>query len=276
MSGTISLTLTGLQLFPAGSFVSVSASSVTGSFSFANFDGTDPSGQFTLTISGFQLSIGQAFLLTTNGNITITPDQSVIATIASATISSPDFSGLGQATVTNLQITQTGFSLGSLTLTSGPSPPALSNFLSFSSVTITFTNFSFAYSSSPTVSGTVSVAATNVVLFPSVSFLDVKLGNLNGSYTFDAPGFLTFNNVNLSIPIGNAVTITLTNVSLTPDQTVIASGNATVTLTLLTGMPSGTINGFQLMRTGFSISSFSVGTTAPISIGNYLTLAMSR
>ena len=64
---------------------------VTGTYSFANFDGTSPSGQLSFMLSGFTLSIGQAFLLTASGTVTFTPDQTVIATIGMATITSPDF-----------------------------------------------------------------------------------------------------------------------------------------------------------------------------------------
>ena len=73
VTGTVSLTLMGVQLFPAGGWVTSQATSVTGSYSFGGFDGNDPSGQLSLTIAGFQMSIGQAFLLTANGNITISP-----------------------------------------------------------------------------------------------------------------------------------------------------------------------------------------------------------
>ena len=148
----------------------------------------------------------------------------------------------------------------------------MGDFLSFSSVTVSFSNFAFVYGagSTPSVNGTVTVIANNVVLFPSVSFLDVKLGNLTGSYDFDAPGFLTFSNVNMTIPIGNALTITLTGVSLTPDAAdgVIASGSATLTSSLFTGLPALTINNFQVTKTG--ISFYANLTATDVGIGDFL------
>ena len=134
-------------------------------------------------------------------------------------------------------------------LTATTEPTAFSDILSFTSLSFTFTNFAFDYSAtgSPAVSGTIGVTADNVVLFPGISFLNVPLGDLTGSYTFDAPGVLTFNNVNLTIPIGEAMTISLTNVSFTPDQTVMASGNATITSGLFPGL-TASVTGFQLMR----------------------------
>ena len=271
VSGTISLTLTGVQLFPQGNWVQFQASSVTGSYSFAGFDGTDPSGQLSLTVTGFQLSIGNAISITAAGNVTITPDEATIATVASATISSPDFPSL-TATISNLQITQTGFALGTLALTANTEPTAFSDILSFTSLSFTLTNFAFNYSptGSPTVSGTIGVTADNVVLFPGISFLDVPLGNLTGSYTFDAPGVLTFNNVNLTIPIGEAMTISLTNVSFTPDQTVMASGNATITSGLFPGLTAA-VTDFQLMGPGFTLNAELKANN--VSIGNFLSFA---
>ena len=183
-----------------------------------------------------------------------------IATIASATISSPDFSGLGQIVINNLQLTQTGFTLGTLTLTSGQSPAAIGTFLSFSAASpLTFNNFSFVYGSTPECYWCLrGCDGERCRSFPGRQVsLDVKLGNLSGTYTFDAPGFLTFSNVNITIPIGQAVTIQLTGVSLTPDAAngVIASGSATITANLFSGTALTTsITGFQLMKTGFSFN----------------------
>ena len=88
-----------------------------------------------------------------------------------------------------------------------------------------------------------------MVLFPNVSFLDVALGNLNGSYTFDAPGALTFNNINLTIPIGNALSLQFTGVTFTPDQpTVLSFTSATVTSNLIPGL-TGSITNFTLTST---------------------------
>ena len=271
LTGTIMVTLTNAALFPNGGFVTMQANTATGSFSFANFDGALPSGQLSFTISGFQLNIGQAFKLTAT-SVTISPDQTVIATITSATISSPDFPSLS-ALISNLQITQTGFTLGTLALTAQQPPTALGEILSFSSLSITFTNVAFTYSttSSPTISGTVGVTADNVYLFPGVSFLDVSLGNLSGSYTFDAPGVLTFNNVNLTIPIGEAMTISLTGVSFTPDQPVMASGNATITSSLFPGL-TATVQGFELMSTGFTLNQVILSANN-VTIGSFLSFS---
>ena len=347
VSGSVSLMLSNVKLFPQGGFVTVGTTSVTGTYSFSNFDGTSPSGQLSLTVSGFTMSIGNAFLLTTNGDITVTPGQSVIATIASATISSPDFSGLGQATVTNFQLTQTGFTLGNLTLTSGSSPTFLGSILTFDSVSISFANFAFvyggtindsftiptnapvtsvalthnpttgtplsvtvngtlltlttdytvmtttisnvtttsivfthaqsgsvqvAYTTAASITGTVTVSAKNVVLFPSVSFLDIKLGNVAGSYTFDAPGDLSLTIPSFSFSIGEAITLSLGSVTITPDDaTVLSATNVQVTSPLLAGFV-GTINSLTITKTGLTISDAAI-SIGPVSIGNFLSFS---
>ena len=152
--------------------------------------------------------------------------------------------------------------------------PAIGNILSFTNATISFTNVSFNYGATPTVAGTVTVSVTNGVLFPTVSFLNISLGNLSGSYTFDAPGLLTLNIPSLTIPIGEALTINLGAVSLTPDQTVMATvASATVTANMITGLPSATVTNFQLMRTGFTLKDLTIQLTAPVTIGNFLSIA---
>jgi len=96
LSGTVGITLTGVKLFPKGGLIQFSALGVTAAYSFAGFDGVSATGRLSLTVSGFNLAIGDALLLTTGGtDVVLSPGQAVLATIASATLSSPKFSGLG-------------------------------------------------------------------------------------------------------------------------------------------------------------------------------------
>src|SRR5581483_7069981 len=162
--------------------------------------------QLTITVSSFKLTMGEAFVLTAPADVVITPDQTTFATIGSAIISSPQFSGLGTVSVTNLKLTQTGFTLGNLSITNN-APPGIGNFLSFDSISINFNNFALAYGASTIVngntgtqiSGTIQVVANAVVLFPTVSFLDIKLGNLSGTYNFGVSTFLSISVPNLNI-----------------------------------------------------------------------------
>ena len=206
-AGTVGIVITGPQLFPNGNYVQFQSSSVAAAYSFAGFDGTSPTGQLSVTISGLQLAMGDALNLAATGDVVLTPgfdgnmqvpaDEPVtiaganttsivlvkskvtlptvivkstpqgggtstlaegasndytlstntagvttvtfnagripvlgtsirinynyerpIATIAGVTVSSPRFAGLGSATLNNLIIRQTGFSLGSLSWSS--------------------------------------------------------------------------------------------------------------------------------------------------------------
>ena len=95
---SVAITVSGLELFPTGSFVQLTTTGVTADYDFdsAKFDGTDPTGQLTVTVSGFQLTLGQALVLSAGTTpVILTPDQSVLATIGTLTLSSPEFSGLG-------------------------------------------------------------------------------------------------------------------------------------------------------------------------------------
>ncbi len=148
------MTISGLQLFPGG-FLTTSlnpngsnpgTASVTFDFSsFNTANGASAGGAFNISIpSGITVKMGEAFQLTT-GAISITPGQAVIAQINSAALSFPSFSGLGVLTVNNLQITQTGFNLGSLTLQSqANSLPGIGSFLSFDSLTVSLNSFSYS------------------------------------------------------------------------------------------------------------------------------------
>jgi len=112
LSGTVGITVSDLQLFPAGGFVQLQTTGVTASYNFGNFDGIDPTGKLTVTVSGFDLKMGEALDLSASSNVVLTPDQQVLAAIGTVTLSSPKFSGLGTLQVHNLLIQQSGFSLG--------------------------------------------------------------------------------------------------------------------------------------------------------------------
>ncbi len=86
---------------------------MTAAYNFGNFDGSDPTGQLTVMVSGFQLTMGEALQLSA-ADVVLTPGQQVLATIDSVTLSSPEFSGLGTLTAHNLQIERDGFSLGNV------------------------------------------------------------------------------------------------------------------------------------------------------------------
>src|SRR5208337_1141214 len=247
-------------------------------YNFGNFDGTDPTGQLTVTVSGFQLTMGEALQLSAGSTpVVLTPDQQVPATIPTVTLSSPLLTGLGTVTASNLTIQQDGFSLGSLNWTSPGSVMIGPNLLSFSSVEVDVNNFALQYGATPSVSGTISFAANNAALFPGVPLLDVTLGSLTGSFDFGnttSPGLMNVHISNLNIALGEALTIDLGSVDLTPGQrTILSAANVSVAANLFSGLPAFTLPTFTLTQTGFSLGNFTIPVTSGITIDDFLALS---
>jgi len=92
-----------VTLFPGSTVFTTSVTNFAISYDFS----TD--GSLKISVGTFALTIGQALKVTASGVI-ITPDQTTILTIASASISSPEFAQFGSGTLTNFTVTQTGFS----------------------------------------------------------------------------------------------------------------------------------------------------------------------
>ncbi|MGN6641734.1 MAG: beta strand repeat-containing protein, partial [Verrucomicrobiota bacterium] len=272
-SGTVTATISGLQLFPVGGFVQFQATAVTGSYGFGGFDGTSASGKLSLAITGFQLSMGEAFKIVATGTVTVTPGQTQIATIAAATLSSPQFSQLGSVSLTNLVLSQTGFSLADVSMTTGGSPAAMGDFLTFDSLSVSFKDFVFTYGSEVKVDGTVQVTPTNVILFPGISFLNLHLGDLTGTYNFGGSALLSIGIPNLDIVIGQALTIHLGHVTIQPSQSVMLHvTDATVTSNLFSGLETFKLGDFDLTQTGFTLGSFTLNalTGVTVSLGGFL------
>ncbi len=278
LSGTLGITVSGLHLFSTGNYVQLETTGVTAAYNFGNFDGTDPTGQLTVTVSGFQLTMGEALQLSAGTTpVVLTPDQPVLATIGTVTLSSPEFSGLGTITVSNVEIQQDGFSLGNLEWTS-PGPVTIGgDILSFTSATVDLNNFALQYGANPSVSGSISFAATEGELFPDVPLLNISLGSISGSFDFGnatAPGLMNVQISSLDISLGDALTINLGEVDLTPGQaTMFSATNVSVTANLFTGLPSFSLPTFDLTQSGFSLGEFTIATTSPVSIGNFIALS---
>ena len=137
-----------------------------------------------------------------------------------------------------------------------------------------------ASSSTPSVSGTVSFAANGAALFPNVSLLDVSLGSLAGSFDFSNShaGVMNLQVNNLNISLGDAFTINLGQVTLTPDNptNMFTASNVVVTANLFSGLPPITLPSFTLTQTGFSLSNFTIphsGSSGTITIGNFMSIS---
>ena len=279
LSGTVGLTLTGVKLFPKGDLIQFSALGVTAAYSFANFDGVSLTGRLSLTVSGFNLAIGDALLLTTGGSdVVLSPGQAVLVTIASATLSSPKFSGLGTLAVSNLEIRRDGFSLGSLSWSSTQPVTIGGDILTVDQVSVTLSSLSLQYGPTPAISGSISFTADAVVLFPNIPLLNLHLGSLSGSFDFGTlalpvPGLMSLQIPNLNIPLGDGLTIHLGDVNLNPGQfTMLSVPSVALSFGFFTGLPNFTLPKFDLTRNGFELGDFSV-TGLNIKIGDFLSFA---
>ncbi|MDI1314237.1 hypothetical protein, partial [Prosthecobacter sp.] len=278
LAGTVSLSLTGIKLFPNGGLITSSLTSATAAFDFSDFDGTSITGRLSLTLSGLELRIGDALLLTTNGeDIVLTPGQQILGTITSATLSSPKFAGLGTLAVTDLEIRQNGFSLGSLSWSSGGVVKVLGDLLHFDAVTITLTAFEFQYSNiaPPVIAGTIDFNVQGAVLFPKIPLLNLRLGALLGSFDFANAGQMTLTIPNFVIPLGDALSIDLGDVNLKPGQFSLAKiSNVQLKAGgLFAGLPTITLPSFELTRSGFTLGDLSFAATPTVTIGDFISLA---
>lgn len=167
VTGTIGVTIDGLQLFPTGNLVQLKTTQVTATYDFGNFDGTDPSGALKVTISGFELDLGQALEIKTAGNVVITPGQETLVTIDSVTLSSPLLTQLGTVTAHDLEIRQDGFSLGSLQWGTASPVSIGGNILTLGSVEVDVNNFAIAYGATPSATGRFPLLATTLPFSPT-------------------------------------------------------------------------------------------------------------
>ncbi|MDB6041259.1 MAG: hypothetical protein JWM99_5100, partial [Verrucomicrobiales bacterium] len=113
VTGAVSVQVENLNLFPGGNFVQSSFTNITAAFAFETAADT---GKLAITIGSFKIKMGEAIQVDASG-VVLTPGQSTLATIASATLSSPLFQNLTTVAINNLTITQGGFSIGSVALT---------------------------------------------------------------------------------------------------------------------------------------------------------------
>ncbi len=272
VAGSVNLTLTGLALFPNASALTTQFGALTASYGFNTFDGQNASGQLKLTVTGFHLTIGEAVELSAN-QVILQPGQSVMATIPSLTVTSPQFGGFGSLNLVNFQLSQSGFSLGSLTLSSqAATTTTIGNIVGFDNASVSLTNFAFNNSATPSISGTVGVSATNAVLFPDISFLGVHIGSLSGSYGLNTANHyvLSLTVTNLNVNIGDALQVQMGAVTLQPGQTTIASvTSASVVSNVLSGFQASA-EAVTITQTGLSLGTFTLSSAAGLSIGSVL------
>ena len=145
VSGTIAVSVGSLSLFPNGNYLTTTATGLVASYELAN---AAASGRLTVTVGSLKLGLGEALEITASTVVLSPGAASVLATIGSATLSSPQFSGLGTVALSGLELRRDGFGIASASLTvAGTSGlgDALGQILKFDSVTVAVTNFVLNY-----------------------------------------------------------------------------------------------------------------------------------
>ena len=153
-----------------------------------------PHNNISITVTDFSLTIANLFSVTAGtlanpGTITITPDQTTLVTISMATLTviplNLTATITGPGNTPGVTITQTGFTIASLSLAI-PSI-TLGGVLSLTTPTITLTNLTYTYGGS--LSGTLGFSAGAMTGPPGAALelaqgLSVSAQTLTGSYNF--------------------------------------------------------------------------------------------
>lgn len=271
IEGSITFSADDITLFPNASFLISNFQDTTITYEF-----TPTSSQLTIEIGEFALALGEALEITAS-DVLITPDQTQLAKIGSGTIRSPKFTNLPTAAFENFVITQTGFSLGALTLTQAAGQTTnFGSFLSFSGLVITASNLEVQYGSSSSVSGTVTVQASSVVLFPGSSFLTSDMKDITGTYDFGNSGKMSIEIGEFNLSIGEALLLEATDVAVTPGEETIAEiGTMTVSSPMFSGLPTGSLSNLKIRQDGFSLGSLVLTQAAgqAVDIGGFLSFS---
>lgn len=272
VTGSVTLSLAGIRLFPNGGFVTTSASNLAVTYDFSN--GLASAGDLSIQVGTFKLGFGEALEISAT-NVLLTPGApDVFASIGSATARSPQFEFLPTISLTNLKLRRTGISLGSgsATMSVGGPGDAVGKFVKFDALTLTLSDFTLDYGAITSTHGTIGVSITNFVLLPEVAFINKNLGNITGTYTFHSPAILNLDIPAFELPLGDALKLKFGPVKLRPGQEVMLDAKQVVVESSLFSGLSGTLDSLQITRHGLAISALTLSATGPIRIGNFIEL----
>ncbi len=260
-SGSVSLGADAVSLFPsASSFLSATLSDATIGFDFV---GVNPSGDMALSASSLTVDLGEAIRVQT-GAFTIAPNSSSANTISSATVSSPLVTGFNNGTVSDVQLTDTGISIGSVTLSPDEGEAVtIDDFISISGASLVVENLVIDTASDTPISGSITLSSSSVSLYPQSSIVSGALSGVTAVFDLSGSnptGDLAISADALSLTIGDALEIAATSVVLTPGETVILTiAEATASSPMFAELESVALQDLALTQTGFSISTLSLG-----------------
>ena len=271
-TGTVGLSAASATLFPGASTFSASATTPSGSYSL-------DSQTLTLSADSLRVNVGKV-LQATGAQLNFSLDDSGATPAAtfdakSIMLSSPDFPD-ATGEIGDFQGTNAGFSIGSATLTD--SDVTLGGILDFQNLTLGIQNFDYTTDpngGAPTVSGTISVGADTITLFPGQTNFSTTIGGFSGSYDISAQTFdLAATSVDLTI--AKVVKADSTNVSFTLDDSGAKPAVTFDAKSITLSSPdfpnaTGEIDDLHADNTGFSVASASL-TDADVTLGGILEL----
>jgi hypothetical protein len=250
-SGTLGFSFGTIKFFPAAPlFVLTLGGAVSAYYNFSG--GANPTGSLVISVPEFGFKIGGVIDLSAT-NVTITPTENVLVTIATATVSIEKLSDI-TGTLSNLLITQTGFTLGSLDLAAPPGQTSTmpGQLMVFTSLSMQIRNL--GYDKTTGMTGTITVSADSLRLLPNKPQVDIIATNITGGYVVNASGVSE-----LTITVGtfratmnpSAVIFTATNLVITPESsTVVTIGSVTATVDIGGSILSGSGGNFAIHSDG--------------------------
>ena len=276
VTGTIGVTVTEAKLFPQGGKVTCSLGQISAGYNFQTVAGVIP-GTLSFTVGVFSLNVSDVLKIDAS-NVTFDTGSTTIATIPTATVTSPKLSGVS-GSLSNFELRQTGFTIGNpaLTVAAGDTVKMGDTF-TLSGLSINVQNFGIDVGQSLTINGSVSVSANSAVLFPnSTTGITASVTSISGGFSFGNTVELFLTGQKLSFAYGKIFQFEASNVAFSTDRDVIvAIGSASIAI------PSfdltGSVTGLQIRKnaqvtvTSLSVSmggnstSYTLAKILPVSI----------
>ncbi len=270
IGGAITLSASGLQLYPGSGLIQSEILNPSGTFDFTG------AGRLHFQAGLLRLKIATDALVLEAAGVQLDPLAGLpdpIATIPTLAARSPRFTNLPGATVTNLRIFGDGVAIGSVTFQQ-PAGAAVrvGGVLEFTGLEVAVRDLVYRHGSAAAMDGDITVKAGSAKLFPGNSSFTAAATGLAGSFNL-ATGALAIQAGSFHFQFGSVIEITAEGVQLDPGADIVAR-LATVQA-WLPGLQAGaTATGFEVSRSGcFSVVSLTVdvtGLNGRFSVGHFL------
>ncbi|HEY9248054.1 MAG TPA: hypothetical protein VIO38_02935, partial [Rariglobus sp.] len=269
-SAGFSFSVSSGTLFPGQAFTA-SVTGAAGVFTLATK-------AFALTLDSFSLNLGDALALTAtsvafNYDPANAAADATVATLASAQLTSPLLSGLGALTLTAVVIRKNGFHIADTTYSPEGGAVSFGSFINLAGFSLNIDDLDVTFGSgAPTVTGTFTATASDLVLFPNSTLFttqvtglvityDLGLGASSAAWRIDVATFkLTF---------GQVFALSATAIEITPgSDTLVTIATASASFPQFAALPAATLTGIVVTRTGFSITSLTATATGGVNLSD--------